>query len=193
MKISLTWVAGVVLTVMSGAATANDYPRVRIETNAGDFVIELDAGRAPLTVANFLQYVEDGFYEGVLFHRVVNGFVVQAGGFDTNLQPKAGRDTIPNESGNGLSNQRMSVAMARTNDPHSGNSQFYVNLADNAALDPKPSRWGYAVFGKVVSGTEVIDDIGHRAVKSEGQFAEIPVDPVIIEKAVLESAEPEGG
>jgi len=191
MKISLTAVVGILLIATASLAAADDYPRVRVETNAGDFVIELDVRRAPLTVENFLQYVADDFYAGVIFHRVVNGFVVQAGGFGADQQPKAGREHIPNESGNGLSNQRMTVAMARTNEPHSANSQFFVNLAENVALDPKPSRWGYAVFGKVVSGTDVIDDIGHRAITSRGQFTELPADPVIIEKMVLES-EPDG-
>lgn len=191
MRISLTVVTGILFMYMAGPAPANDYPRVRVETNAGNFVIELDARRAPLSVQNFLQYVEEDFYTGVIFHRVVNGFVIQAGGFDANHEPKAGRDSIPNESGNGLSNQRLTVAMARTNEPHSANSQFFVNLADNVALDPKPSRWGYAVFGKVVSGAEVIDDIGHRAITTRGQLSEVPAEPVIIEKMALES-EPDG-
>jgi len=187
MKKSLTILSGIVFIFTANLAVANGDPRVRVETNAGNFVIELNANRAPLTVKNFLQYVEEDHYSGVIFHRVVNGFVVQAGGFDTNYEPKTAGATVPNESGNGLSNQRMTVAMARTNDPHSANAQFFVNLADNAALDPKPSRWGYAVFGKVVSGSEVIDDIGHRAITSKGQFTELPAEPVIIEKMVLES------
>lgn len=192
MNFSLTSLAGIVLIVTANVVAAADYPRVRVETNAGDFIIELDAVRAPLTVNNFLQYVEDDYYAGVIFHRVVNGFVVQAGGFDAEYQQKTTRDTIPNESGNGLSNQRMTVAMARTNDPHSANAQFFVNLANNEALDPKPSRWGYAVFGRVVSGAEVIDDIGHRAITSKGQFTELPAEPVIIEKMVLESQPGDG-
>lgn len=187
MRNSLTRLVGAVLILTTHLTAAADYPRVRVETNAGDFVIELDAARAPLTVKNFLQYVKDDYYAGVIFHRVVNGFVIQAGGFDANYEPKTARDSIPNESGNGLSNQRMTVAMARTNEPHSANAQFFVNLADNAALDPKPSRWGYAVFGKVVSGSEVIDDIGYRATTSKGQFTELPAEPVIIDKMVLES------
>jgi len=187
MNFRLRSLVGILFLATASLATANDYPRVRVETNAGDFVIELDAGRAPLSVKNFLQYVEEGFYAGAIFHRVVNGFVVQAGGFDANHQPKPAREPIPNEAGNGLSNQRMTIAMARTGDPHSADSQFYVNLAENLSLDPKPSRWGYAVFGKIVAGTEVIDDIGHRAITSKGQFTELPADPVVIEKMVLES------
>lgn len=191
MRLSLTTLIGVVFIITANLATASDQPAVRVETNAGDFVIELDAVRAPLSVKNFLQYVEEGFYPGTLFHRVVSGFVVQAGGFSADGNPKTTRPPIPNESGNGLSNQRMTVAMARTNDPHSADSQFFVNLNDNVSLDPKPSRWGYAVFGKVISGAEVIDDIGHRAIISKGQFPEFPAEPVIIENMEL-VAEPDG-
>ena len=191
MRLSLTTLIGVVLIITANLATASDQPKVRVETNAGDFVIELDAVRAPLSVKNFLQYVEEGFYPGTLFHRVVSGFVVQAGGYSADENPKTARPPIPNESGNGLSNQRMTVAMARTNDPHSADSQFFVNLNDNVSLDPKPSRWGYAVFGKVISGAEVIDDIGHRAIISKGQFPEFPAEPVIIENMEL-VAEPDG-
>ena len=191
MRLSLTPLIGVVFIITANLATASDQPKVRVETNAGDFVIELDALRAPLSVKNFLQYVEEGFYPGTLFHRVVSGFVVQAGGYSADENPKTARPPIPNESGNGLSNQRMTVAMARTNDPHSADSQFFVNLNDNVSLDPKPSRWGYAVFGKVISGAEVIDDIGHRAIISKGQFPEFPAEPVIIENMEL-VAEPDG-
>jgi peptidyl-prolyl cis-trans isomerase A (cyclophilin A)/peptidyl-prolyl cis-trans isomerase B (cyclophilin B) len=191
MRLSLTTLIGVVFIITANLATASDQPKVRVETNAGDFVIELDAVRAPLSVKNFLQYVEEGFYPGTLFHRVVSGFVVQAGGYSADENPKTARPPIPNESGNGLSNQRMTVAMARTNDPHSADSQFFVNLNDNVSLDPKPSRWGYAVFGKVISGAEVIDDIGHRAIISKGQFPEFPAEPVIIENMEL-VAEPDG-
>jgi cyclophilin family peptidyl-prolyl cis-trans isomerase len=191
MRLSLTTLIGVVFIITANLATASDQPKVRVETNAGDFVIELDAVRAPLSVKNFLRYVEEGFYPGTLFHRVVSGFVVQAGGYSADENPKTARPPIPNESGNGLSNQRMTVAMARTNDPHSADSQFFVNLNDNVSLDPKPSRWGYAVFGKVISGAEVIDDIGHRAIISKGQFPEFPAEPVIIENMEL-VAEPDG-
>jgi cyclophilin family peptidyl-prolyl cis-trans isomerase len=191
MRLSLTTLIGVVFIITANLATASDQPKVRVETNAGDFVIELDAVRAPLSVKNFLQYVEEGFYPGTLFHRVVSGFVVQAGGYSADENPKTARPPIPNESGNGLSNQRMTVAMARTNDPHSADSQFFVNLNDNVSLDPKPSRWGYAVFGKVISGAEEIDDIGHRAIISKGQFPEFPAEPVIIENMEL-VPEPDG-
>ncbi len=174
-----------ILSLSFQPAMAADYPRVRIETTAGDFNVELNDERAPLTVANFLQYVKDGYYEATIFHRIVNGFVVQGGGYTVDLQPKKARPPIPNESGNGLSNRRMTIAMARTSEPHSADSQFYINLADNLDLDPKPTRWGYAVFGEVIDGSEVIDDIGYRPTSPQGPFEAMPAAPVIIEKIVL--------
>jgi cyclophilin family peptidyl-prolyl cis-trans isomerase len=173
------------LSLAAAPLQAAEYPKVRIETTAGDFLVELDDERAPLTVANFLQYVEDGFYEGTIFHRVVASFVIQGGGYTPALELKETRPSIPNEAGNGLSNQRMTIAMARTNDPHSADSQFYVNLADNIALDPKATRWGYAVFGVVTEGTEVIDDIGYRATRTQNDMQNVPSVPVIIEKVVV--------
>src|SRR5690606_1643301 len=131
----------------SAAAVAQHNTRVRVTTNVGSFVIELDAGRAPLTVAHFLQYVEEGHFAGTVFHRVVQGFVAQGGGYTEDLELKPAERTVPNESGNGLSNLRGTVGIARTSDPHSGTTQFYINLADNLDLNPRPTRWGYAVFG----------------------------------------------
>lgn len=182
MRLWLSTFLTLVLTCGVGTAGAADYPRVQIETTAGDFVVELDRGRAPLTVENFLQYVNDGYYEGTIFHRVINNFVLQGGGYTPNLEPKSTQQPIPNESGNGLSNERMTIAMARGNDPHTADSQFYINLADNVALDPKATRWGYAVFGRVVTGFDIIDDIGHRATVSKASFTNLPDVPVIIEK-----------
>jgi cyclophilin family peptidyl-prolyl cis-trans isomerase len=166
-------------------AGAAEHPRVRIETSAGNIVVELDPERAPLTVRNFLQYVRDGFYDGTIVHRVVNGFVVQAGGYTKDPAPRIPRAPVPNESGNGLSNRRGTIAMARANEPHTGDSQFYINLADNVSLDPKPTRWGYAVFGEVVEGMEVVDDIGHRATTKRGALEEAPVDMVLIPRVVM--------
>jgi cyclophilin family peptidyl-prolyl cis-trans isomerase len=179
-RLSVIWLA-------FGAATvaAADYPKVRIETTAGNFLVELDDARAPLTVKNFLQYVDEGYYEGTIFHRVVTGFVIQGGGFTVDMETKPPREPIPNESGNGLSNLRLTVSMARTSEPHSADSQFYVNLADNVALDPKATRWGYAVFGVVTEGIEVVDDIGHRPTSSQDGFQNLPVAPVIIERVVV--------
>lgn len=156
---------------------------VRVYTNLGSFVIELESARAPLTVANFLEYVRAGYYSGTLFHRVVNNFIAQGGGFDTQYVEKPTRPSIPNESGNGLSNRRGTVGLARGGAPHSGNTQFYINIADNAALDPQSSRWGYAVFGKVIEGMSVVDEIGAVGTGQVGPFEkDAPLKPIIIEK-----------
>jgi cyclophilin family peptidyl-prolyl cis-trans isomerase len=162
---------------------AEGAPRVRVVTTAGNFVIELDRNRAPRTVEAFLKYVEEGFYSGVIFHRVVAGFIAQAGGYTPDMQPKAVTENVVNESGNGLSNLRGSVGFARSTEPHSGTSQFYINLADNVDLNPRPTRWGYAVFGKVVEGMEVVDDIGHRPTAGGGPFtSSVPVEPIVIQR-----------
>ena len=171
----------------------NPYPRVLIETTAGSITVELNPTRAPLSVKNFLEYVDSGFYEGTIFHRVVAGFVIQGGGYTTDLKLKPTRPNISNESGNGLSNLRGTVAMARTGEPHSADSQFFVNLVNNDRLDPMPTRWGYAVFGEIVEGMDVVDDIGYRATGPAGPFAkDVPAAPIIIEKvSLLGSAEDE--
>jgi len=169
-------------------------PRVRVVTNAGSFVIELDRGRAPLTVARFLKYVDESFYSGVIFHRVVAGFVAQTGGYTESatdadgdgrkdLQAKPVNESVINESGNGLSNLRGTIGFARSTEPHSGTSQFYINLADNIDLNPRPTRWGYAVFGKVVEGMEVVDDIGHRPTGGGAPFdRNVPLEPIVVER-----------
>jgi cyclophilin family peptidyl-prolyl cis-trans isomerase len=166
--------------------TATATPRVRVETNVGSFVIELDRLRAPLTVDAFLRYVKQGFYDGLVFHRVVAGFVAQAGGYTPDLALKPVTTNIANESGNGLSNLRGTVGLARSNEPHSATTQFYVNLADNIDLNPKATRWGYAVFGKVTEGMEVVDDIGHRPTGGGGPFdRNVPVEPIAIARIEL--------
>jgi len=158
-------------------------PRVRVVTSEGDFVIRLDPDRAPLTVASFLESVDSGFYEGTVFHRVIAGFVAQAGGYTADMEIKPTDASVANESGNGLSNMRGTVGLARTNDPHSGTTQFYVNLADNLDLNPRPSRWGYAVFGTVEEGMDVVDAIGHSPTSGAGQFdRNVPVTPIVIER-----------
>lgn len=170
------------LSLLACAARAQDGPRVRVSTNMGAFVIALDTERAPLTVANFLEYVKGGHYNGTVFHRVVGNFVAQGGGYDQQYMEKPTRPGIPNESGNGLSNRRGTVGLARTEDPHSGNAQFYLNLADNAPLDPQPSRWGYAVFGVIVEGMNIVDDIGAAATGETGPFdRDAPLKPIVIE------------
>lgn len=162
---------------------------VRFETTAGAFVIELDGARAPLSTANFVQYVRDGHYDGTMFHRVIANFVVQGGGYTPDGQEKPTRPSIPNESGNGLSNRRGTVALARHDDPHSATSQFYVNLVDNLSLDPGPTRWGYAVIGKVVEGMDVVDRIANVATGARAPFGEdVPVEPVVVQKATVVSA-----
>lgn len=167
-----------------GAAQAQEAPRVRVQTTMGSFVIELDVDRAPLTVANFLEYVRKQHYDGTLFHRVISNFVAQGGGYDEQYVERPTRAGIPNESGNGLSNRRGTVGIARSGDPHSANAQFYVNLADNPALDPQSSRWGYAVFGKVVEGMNILDGIGAVATGAVGPFEkDAPLKPVVILKA----------
>ena len=148
--------------------------------------MELDAVRAPLTVENVLRYVRDGFYDGLVIHRVAANFVVQGGGYDTAYLERPTHGPVPNESGNGLSNTRGTVGLARTESPHSGTSQFYINLVDNLGLDPLPSRWGYAVFGRVVEGMDVIDRIGHVATGARGRFpAEVPLEQIVIERAYV--------
>jgi cyclophilin family peptidyl-prolyl cis-trans isomerase len=156
---------------------------VQVVTSMGSFTIELLPERAPLTVAQFLKYVDQGFYSGTIFHRVIPNFVVQGGGFDTTYKLKGAPAKVVNESGNGLTNQRGTVGMARPSEPHGGDCQFYVNLFDNAALDPNQTRWGYAVFGKIVQGMDVVDRIGNVATGSRGPFKEdAPLQQVVIER-----------
>jgi peptidyl-prolyl cis-trans isomerase A (cyclophilin A) len=164
-------------------ATPAGSPQVQVVTSMGSFTLELNAERAPLTVAHFLKYVDQGQYSGTIFHRVIANFVIQGGGFDSNNKLKAAPAKVVNESGNGLTNQRGTVGMARSQDPHGSDAQFYVNLYDNEALDPNKTRWGYAVFGKVVQGMEVVDRIGNVATGARGPFKEdAPLKPVVIER-----------
>lgn len=164
-------------------------PQVSLETSAGTIVVELDTGQAPKTVDNFLHYVGDGFYDGTIFHRVIDNFMIQGGGFDQNFQPKATRPPVPNEARNGLKNVRGTLAMARTSDPHSATAQFFINVKDNPSLDyPKPDGWGYAVFGKVVEGMDVVDKIRQVPTGAGGpgnRFQNVPQTPVVIYKAAV--------
>jgi cyclophilin family peptidyl-prolyl cis-trans isomerase len=156
-------------------------PQVQVVTSVGNFTIELNTERAPLTVANFLAYVDQGHYTNTLIHRAVANFVIQGGGFNTDYTPKSALVTVVNESGNGLSNVRGTVGLARSQEPHGGNAQFYVNMNDNAALDPQQTRWGYAVFGRVTSGMDVVDRIGNVATGAHGAIKEeSPLKPIII-------------
>jgi cyclophilin family peptidyl-prolyl cis-trans isomerase len=181
-----------VLALFGGTALAqetlivSDNVNVRIETSMGDIVVELNSIRAPETVQNFLQYVVDGHYEGTIFHRVATGFLVQGGGYLPDLSLKPAERMVFNESGNGLSNLRGTIAMARSNEPHAANTQFFFNLVDNSNLNPRPTRWGYAVFGEVTEGMEVVDQISAVPTGSAGEFdRDVPLEPIIIEKITL--------
>lgn len=161
---------------------------VKLTTNFGDITLELNAEKAPITVANFLKYVEDGFYDGLIFHRVIGNFMIQGGGFDTQMKQKSTEAEIKNEADNGLSNDKYTIAMARTSVPHSASSQFFINVNDNDFLNhtaPTPSGWGYCVFGKVIDGTDVIDKIKAVKTGSRAGHQDVPVDSVIIEKAFI--------
>ena len=176
---------------LASATTSFGTPQVRVTTSMGNFVIELYPDRAPITVAEFLRYVKEGQYTQTLLHRVIPGFLVQGGGFTaTDESVKPTHNAVVNESGNGLQNKRGWVGLARTEVPHSGNCQFFVNLADNPELDPLPVRWGYAVFGKVIDGMDVLDRISTVPTGAEGKFkSDAPLTHVIIEKVELVGAE----
>lgn len=176
-----------VFCVASALAYA-ETPRVQLHTSLGDIVVELDAEKAPKTVANFLQYVNDGFYTGTIFHRVIDGFMIQGGGFTAEFEQKETREPIENEAANGLKNTVGTIAMARTGEPHSATAQFFINVVDNDSLDhtaPTPDGWGYAVFGKVVEGMEVVDRIRQTPTEQRGPFQGVPVTPVVIESATV--------
>jgi cyclophilin family peptidyl-prolyl cis-trans isomerase len=176
----------------SVSASAADNPRVELKTTMGSILIELDAQAAPKSVANFLQYVNDGFYNGTIFHRVIDGFMIQGGGFTAEMDQKETREPIENEAANGLKNMKGTIAMARTGEPHSATAQFFINVADNDFLNhtaPTPDGWGYAVFGKVVEGMEVVDKIRQTPTQQVGPFEGVPATPVVIESAAVVAAE----
>jgi hypothetical protein len=161
---------------------------IKLHTNYGVIGIELNHEKAPITAANFEQYVKEGFYDGVIFHRVINGFMIQGGGMDVDMNEKETRDPIQNEAQNGLKNDKYTIAMARTQAPHSASAQFFINTKDNAFLnhtEPSLHGWGYAVFGKVVEGQDVVDAIEKVATKRHGYHDDVPVEPVVITKAEI--------
>ena len=161
---------------------------IRFTTNLGSFDLELDAKAAPKTVANFERYVKEGFYNGTLFHRVIDGFMIQGGGFEAGMQHKEGHAPIENEAMNGLKNDKYTIAMARTSDPHSATSQFFINVSDNDFLNhtvPSGQGWGYAVFGRVVKGFDVIDRIAKVKTGSSRGFQDVPKEDVVIEKSEI--------
>jgi cyclophilin family peptidyl-prolyl cis-trans isomerase len=174
------------LAVLPAATASAQAPQVTLETNQGVIVLELAPEKAPATVANFLEYVKAGFYDGTVFHRVIDGFMIQGGGFTADLGKKDTRAPIKNESENGLSNSRGTIAMARTNDPHSATAQFFINTVDNSSgLDHGKTAqvWGYAVFGKVTQGMDVVDKIAKVQTSSKGGMQDVPTTPVVIVKA----------
>jgi peptidyl-prolyl cis-trans isomerase B (cyclophilin B) len=178
----------IVLFSLSKVAFAQDAPRVRLETNLGVIVIELNQKAAPKTVANFLGYVKDGFYDGTIFHRVIPQFMVQGGGMTPDMQRKATKAPIQNEADNGLKNTKGTIAMARTNDPNSATSQFFINTVDNAYLDytaKTAQGWGYCVFAKVVEGMDVVAKIEKVKTTSKQGHQDVPVEAVVIQKATV--------
>lgn len=178
----------ILLCFLGETAMSADESMVRLQTNMGAIAIKLDRENAPATVANFLEYVRDGFYDATLFHRVIDGFMVQGGGFGPGMRKKPTRPPIENEADNGLSNTAGTIAMARTADPHSATSQFYINVVDNPFLDFKaPTRegWGYCVFGEVVEGQEALDRIRQTPTTSRGGHENVPIDDVVIEQVEI--------
>ncbi len=194
MNISIAVAFVVLAMVGAGAAEAQGQakanPRVALDTTKGRIVIELYPEKAPKTVANFLQYVNSGFYNGVIFHRVIPGFMIQGGGFNPDMTQKPTKGSVQNEADNGLRNERGTIAMARTSDPHSASAQWFINVADNRSLDhtsKTPQGWGYAVFGKVVEGMDVADAIVGVRTTRKGPHSDVPVEPITITKASVVS------
>lgn len=165
-----------------------DMPYVELETSMGNIVIELNAEKAPATVANFIDYVNSGHYDGTIFHRVIDGFMIQGGGMDANMKEKSTKAPIQNEADNGLKNEVGTIAMARTSDPHSATSQFFINVKDNSFLNfsgKNPQGWGYAVFGKVTEGLDIVDAIKSVRTGNRGYHADVPLENVVIESAKI--------
>jgi len=191
MKLFFHSLAALLLAISSFTSYAeggNALPQVKLTTSHGDIVIELNADKAPNTVANFISYVEDGFYAGTIFHRVIKDFMVQGGGFDENFDQKTVKAAIQNEANNGLRNDKGTVAMARTGDPHSATAQFFINTVDNDFLNfqgESGAAWGYAVFGRVVEGMDVVDAIRTVKTTSRGHHQDVPADNVIIISATV--------
>jgi len=180
------WMIALAILAASFTAFAADNPKVVLDTTKGKIVLELSADKAPQTVKNFMTYVDAGFYNNTIFHRVIPNFMIQGGGFTADMQQKPTRKPIPNEADNGLPNKRGAIAMARTPDPHSATAQFFINSVDNAALNYREKTrrgWGYAVFGQVVGGMEVVDSISKVKTVTRGRFRDVPAEPVVIIRA----------
>jgi peptidyl-prolyl cis-trans isomerase B (cyclophilin B) len=175
-------------TSQQGVTSMSTNPRVKMTTSLGDIVITLDAAKAPKTVANFLAYVNDGFYNGTVFHRVIDGFMVQGGGFEPGLKQKPTKANVENEANNGLKNNKYTLAMARTSDPHSATAQFFINVANNDFLNhtaPTAQGWGYAVFGEVTEGTDIVDKMKAVPTANSGFHQNVPTTDLLITKAVV--------
>lgn len=163
-------------------------PKIKFETTLGDFIIELDAEKAPISSANFVYYVESGFYDGTIFHRIIPDFMAQGGGFSTNFEQKSVQAPIQNEANNGLKNDRGTLSMARTNDPHSATAQFFINFSDNGSLNHRketPAGWGYAVFGKVIEGMDVIDAMAGVVTGNRGVHQNVPQTDIVVNKSAV--------
>jgi peptidyl-prolyl cis-trans isomerase B (cyclophilin B) len=179
---------GLILGAGQSCQAERSHPLVKLETSMGDITLELYPDKAPATVANFLEYVKAGFYNGTIFHRVINGFMIQGGGLDAQMDKKPTRAPIKNEANNGLTNDTYTIAMARTGDPDSATAQFFINVANNVALNhtaPNPRGWGYAVFGKVIKGQDVVDKIKGVPTATQGMYENVPATPVTITKATV--------
>ena len=180
-----------ILSCLSTSSTilAAENPRVLMKTSKGDIKLELYAEKAPLSVENFINYANSGFYDGTIFHRVISHFMIQGGGFTPDMQKKPTAEPIRNEASNGLSNKRGTIAMARTSDPHSATAQFFINVQDNLNLDytgdSSPRTWGYAVFGSVTEGMDVVDEIRFVQTTTQIPYSDVPVEPVVIEKVTV--------
>jgi len=183
------FISGLILLFVSSFAFAGELPRVSLQTNVGTIILELDAEKAPVSVENFLTYVREGYYNGTIFHRVIKDFMIQGGGFDTDFNKKKTHAPIKNEADNGLSNNKGTIAMARTSEPHSASAQFFINTVDNDFLNhTSPTRrgWGYAVFGKVVEGMDVVEKIHNTPTGAGDKFTtDVPQTPIIIKKASI--------
>ena len=173
------------LLLLASAEAAPVNPIVTLQTNMGDVALELDASKTPVTVKNFMDYVESGFYDGLIFHRVIEGFMIQGGGFNEKMVQASTRAPIKNEASKGAGNQRGTIAMARTNDPDSATAQFFINLQENQSLNYSRGNAGYAVFGRVIDGMAVVDEIAKVSTGRVGRYDDVPAKPVIIKKAVV--------
>lgn len=184
----ITLLFGIVGSASAQGGSGSANPKVAFDTSKGRIVIELYPDKAPKTVANFLQYVKSGHYNGTVFHRVIPGFMIQGGGFTADMTQKPTKANVQNEADNGLTNDRGTVAMARTSDPHSASAQFFINVKDNAFLNHKgknPQGWGYAVFGKVVEGMDVADAITQVRTGQKGPHGDVPVEPIVVKTATV--------